>query len=612
MKAKTTLVLLVLVVALGVWIKFYESPGPNTEEAKRRAGNVLNFDKAKLEGISIQNGDDRIELQRADQKWRLQTPIQDQADRALIERLLADLEDWQKDDTITAHEMEQKKISLEEYDLVKPKLRLKLTGKEMPPEIWFGKEAALEGKMYVRFENSKDTFLVRQTVRTDITKKAEEFRDRKLTEITAGQVGRVVLKTPAGEMEMQKQGENWEIVKPLRARGDSQKIGDLIAQVTSARIDQFVADDHGDLQPYGLAEPRGSIALFKTDEKEGQTLQIGTAPEGKEQVYARFAPRAFVYTLPKKIEEVMKKKPADLRDKHLARIDTNNLDRITIEAPDKTKTVLARKEQSWTIANRDNRAANNAEVTRLIDSLTNEEVVRFVEDVASDLPKYGLDHPQLQITLSSFASENTAESGAGEHPFATISFGNADGDVVYARVNEEPFIVAVRRAFVDGIFTNPLQWQELAVFPFKPEEVHRLSVATDHEVVLTRGANNTWTRADGSEPANQTNVQSLVNTLAKLRAVRWVGGATPPQAFDQVQVTINFTTSPDDKTVHKLIVGGPAGEGMWYARVDGRDGVFVLNNPDFNALRLPLEQGAQPAPAAAASPTPTAAVPPGS
>ena len=37
----------------------------------------------------------------------------------------------------------------------------------------------------------------------------------------------------------------------------------------------------------------------------------------------------------------------------------------------------------------------------------------FVADVATELPKYGLDQPQLKVTLSSFASENTAETKAG-------------------------------------------------------------------------------------------------------------------------------------------------------------------------------------------------------
>ena len=135
---------------------------------------------------------------------------------------------------------------------------------------------------------------------------------------------------------------------------------------------------------------------------------------------------------------------------------------------------------------------------------------------------------------------------------------------------------------------------------------------SDKEQALVRGANNEWTRASGSEPINTTNVQSLLNTLTNLRAVRWVAGPPPPQSFDKVQVTVTFTTSPDDKATHKLTVGGPAGEGMWYARLEGRDGIFVMSNPDFNALRLPLtaEPAAPATPAQSPTGTPAASASP--
>lgn len=604
MKTKTTLILLGLVIALGVWIKFYESKGPNTEEAKRRAGNLLNFERDHLEGVEIQNGEETITLRRADGKWRVEAPIQDQADAQAVTKLLADLQNWEKDETISAKEMEAEKGRLAEYDLVKPKLRLKLLGKEMPPEILFGKDAALENRMYVRFADSRETFLVRQTVKKDIEIKPEEFRDRKLTEITTAQVTRVVLKTPAGEMELQKRGDDWEIVKPLRARADNQKIGDLLAQVTSARIEQFIADDRGDLRPYGLAEPRGAITLFTADDEQGRTLQIGAVPEKeKEQVYVRFSARNFVYTLPKKIEGILAFTPADLRDRHLIRLPTDVLDRITIEAPGRAKTVLARNDQNWTIANLEKRPANSAEVTRLLETLKNEQVTKFVEDVASDLPKYGLDQPQLRLTFSSFASDNTAESKAGEEPFANIAFGRTEGDNVFARVGEEPFIVTVRRRLLDEIFPDPVQWQDTSILKFKPEEVHRLTVTTDRVDTLVRGPNEEWTRAGGNEPINKVHLESLLNTLSKLRAVRWVGGEMPAQAFDKIQITAEFSTSPDDKAAHKLIVGGPAGDGMWYARVEGQPGVFVLSNPDFNALRLSLIAEATPAPSPAVAPS---------
>jgi hypothetical protein len=605
MKTKTTVLLLIVAIAVALYIKFYESKGPNTEEAKRQAGNVVNFDRDALEGIVIQNGDDRIELKKEGLKWRIETPFKDQADRGAIDNLINDLDGWQKFDSIPASEIAKNKNVLDEYGLSKGKLKLKLLGKNAPPEIAFGNDAALQGKMYVRAGENGDVVIAAQSVRNDIAKKPEDFRDRKLTDLTTAQVTRALVKTAAGEMELEKKADHWEILKPLRARGDDQKINDLLAQITTAQIQQFVAEDRGDLRPYGLAEPRGSVTLFAVDDKTGQTLQIGGVPEKeKEQVYVRFTARNAVYTLPKKIEEILALKPADLRDRHLVRIDTNILDRITIEAPGKGKTVLARKDENWTIASRNNQPANSGEVTRMLDLIKAEQVTKFVEDVASDLPKYGLDKPQLQMTFSSFASENTPESTAGEHPFATIAFGKVDGDNVYARLGEEPFIVAVRRSLLDNIFSDPLQWQELAVFRFKPDEVHKLTVTTDREYALVRNDKREWTWVKGNEPINSANVQSLLNTLTTLRAVRWAGTTTPAHGLDKPQVTIAFTTSPDDKAMHKLVVGASAGEGMWFARTDEREGTFVISNPDLNALKLPLVAMPSPSPAVSPSGTP--------
>src|SRR2546421_675965 len=538
MKTKTTLLLLIVAIAVALYIKFYESKGPNTEEAKRQAGNVINFERDALEGIVIQNGDDRIELRKQDQKWRLEAPFKDQADRGAVENLIADLDGWQKFDSITTREIAKDKSKLDEYGLSKGKLKLKLLGKSAPPEITFGNDAALQGKMYVQVGDGGDVIIAAQSVRNDIAKKPEDFRDKKLTDLTTAQVVRALVKTAAAEMELEKKAEHWEIGKPLRARADDQKIEELLAL-----------------------------------------------------------------------------KPADLRDRHLVRIDTNILDRITIEAPGKGKTILARKDENWTIASRNNQPANSSEVNRLLDLMKAEQVTKFVEDVASDLPKYGLDKPQLQVTFSSFASENTPESVAGEHPFATIAFGKIDGDNVFARLGDEPFIVAVRRSLLDNIFADPLQWQELAIFRFKPDEVHKLTVTTDREFALVRNENKEWTWVKGTEPINTVNVQSLLNTLTVLRAVRWTGATAPAYGFDKPQATIAFTTSPDDKSAHKLVVGASAGQGMWFARTDEREGSFVISNPDLNAFKLPLVAMPSPSPAVSAStaagtPSPSASASP--
>ena len=597
MNWKTTVVLAAIALGAFVYLRFFELKQPGTEEARREAQNVVNFDRDKIDAIVILNGDEKIELRRRDNRWCLEIPIKDQADSSLIDNLLLDLGNWQKEGTISAKEIDADKSKLTEYGLNKPKLRLKLIGQDKPAPILFGKDAALEGKMYVRFENSKETYLAGQSIKKEIDKKPEELRDRKLTDLITAQVSRVILKTPAGEIELQKKGDRWEVLKPLRAPADDQKIGDLIAQVTASRIQQFVTDDHSDLHAYGLAEPRGAITLFTQENKEGQLLQIGGVPEKeKDQVYVRFAPRGFVYTLPKKIEQILSTKPDDLRDRHLVRIDTNVLDRITIDAPGKGKAVLARKDENWTIASRNNAPANAGEVRRFIDTLQNERVTKFVEDVASNLSKYGLDKPQLQLTFSSFASENTAETKAGEQPFAAVTFGKVDGDNVYARLADEPFVVMVRRSLLDQIPIDPLQWQELSIFKFKPEQIRRLNVSTGNEVALERDDKNQWRSLKESDQINQTNVQSLVNTLSSLRAVRWAGPTVAQQGFDKSQLAITFTTSLDDKASHKLLVGSAAGNGTWFARTEEREGTFIIRDSDLKALKLPLMAVSSPSP----------------
>ncbi|HMJ05902.1 MAG TPA: DUF4340 domain-containing protein, partial [Chthoniobacterales bacterium] len=325
MKTRTTLLLLVLVVALGVWIKFFESKKPNTAESQRQAGNVLNFDRDKLEGIMIQNGDARIALQREKGKWRLTEPVKDQADAAAVDNLISDLESWKKFAIIPGKgDPKIDKSSLAEYGVIQPKLRLKLKLPDGLPEIRFGKDAVLENQMYIRLGDVKDVFIAGQSVRNDISKKPDDFRDRKLTALTTAQVSGAVLKSPAGEIELAKKDGHWSIVKPLQARGDDQKIGDLLAQVTNARIEEFIGDGSGDLHSYGLAEPRGSITIYGADEQKGETLQIGAEVKKKDQVYGHFLPRNGVYALPKKTQDVLNVRPNNLRDLHLARLDTDS------------------------------------------------------------------------------------------------------------------------------------------------------------------------------------------------------------------------------------------------------------------------------------------------
>src|SRR5881396_2703630 len=115
MNWRNTLILAFIALAGFAYFRFFEMKRPSTEEAKRQAQNVVNFDRDKIDGIVIQNGDEKIELRRRDNRWRLETPIKDQADSSLIDNLLSDLGSWQKEGTISAKEIDADRSKLSEY-----------------------------------------------------------------------------------------------------------------------------------------------------------------------------------------------------------------------------------------------------------------------------------------------------------------------------------------------------------------------------------------------------------------------------------------------------------------------------------------------------------------
>ncbi len=610
MKQKNTLLLLLLAAGIYGFIHFYEREQPSTQQAAERAGRVVQFDRDKISKISIRTNDTKIDLEKRDGVWFMEKPVQDRADSMAVAQLFTTAESLKSEEAIPTEKKSGEKDPLREFGLGGPETRLIFTGDKKPVEILFGKDTAVEGKLYVRLDDSKTAHVIGNDLKTQISKKPDEFRDHKLTDVLSTQVSKVVIKTKAGEIEVEKKDTHCSLTKPFKARGNDQKIGDLIAQAANARVDSFVADS-ANLGSLGLQEPRGSVALSIEGGKEHVVLQIGAPLEKeKEKTYVKLSTRSSVLVVPSSLDSLLDTKPNDVRDRNLLRVESDIVDRITIEGSGREKIVLARKEESWVRkVDGQDQAINVAAARKLLGELQNAQVADFVADVATELPKYGLDQPAVKVTLSSYASENTADTNTGEKPIVAVLFGKTEGEAVYAKLDEEPFVVSVPKALLDFVMADALQWQDLAIYKHKAEDLTGLEITREGQptITLERDKDKNWALAKGDGKVNQTNAQSLANTLASLRAVRWAGAPTPEQGLAQPKITVSFKTAGGGG---KLLIGAETPERLSVATAEGLSGTFNLSQPDVSAFQLPLVAAA-PAPATPPVPaTPAPAAPP--
>jgi len=591
MKARNTLILLVLAAGLFCYMRFYETNQPTTQEAVEQSGHVLDLDTGSIDGISITNNETRIELRKRDQQWQMDAPVKDRADDAAVSQLISTADGLQKETSLTP---DSGKVDLRELGLSRPNVTLQFHGQDGLPEILFGKDTAIDGQEYLRLGNSNDVFVVPADLRTQVTKAVDEFREHRLSDVAPTQVMQFDIQTPAGEIEMDKLQDHWVINKPIKARGDDAKISDLLAQTLNTRIASFVSSDQAGAANTALNDPAGTISVTAEGEAKPVQLLLSKAiDKDTGKVYGKLSTRDAALVLPGAVASTLLTKPADVRDRHLIRLDLDTVDRIHILPAGAPEILLARKGEDWTIKSLNDRPANGGAVQTMADALRNQLVSSFVSDVATELPKYGLDHPRLKITFSSYASDNTAETKAGEEPLESVLIGATDGDNVFAKLDDEPFIVSVPKSVIDTIHADPLQWQALSIYQLKPDDIVAMQVTSPGQGPLSLvKAKGQWKPAKGDIAVNSDNIQSIANTLATLRALEWAGPAQPAQGLDKPAVTITFTTA--DQQTHTVTVGAASGD-YWYASALGAQGTFLISHPDHDTLVAPILPTAAPA-----------------
>src|SRR5947209_4554094 len=210
MKPRSTLILLGVGAALFAYIWFVEKNNKTTRETQESAGKVvqLDRDKDKIDSISIRGPETRIELRKKENsQWVMEDPVKDRADSTAVAELLTTVEGLRSDAAIDVDP--KNKQQLKEYGVAESNTKVKFSGGGKTTEIMVGKDAAIEGKCYVYVEGAHKVHAVGNSLKNQLVKKADDYRDRKLAEITTQQVTKAEIKSGAGLIELTKTNNHW-------------------------------------------------------------------------------------------------------------------------------------------------------------------------------------------------------------------------------------------------------------------------------------------------------------------------------------------------------------------------------------------------------------------
>lgn len=444
---KSTLIVLLCAVALG-GAAYYVNQKHTAKEktppsADKPAFHVLASD---IESLTLsrpaQPDTPPIQLDREKGDWEIVKPVETGADQEAVGGITSGLAaalisgtELGTPDRLKAFGLDPAAVSIE--------FAVKGGGKHT---LLLGDKDFTGDSVYALADGGKTVDLLPQTLLVSSDKRLEDLRDRSVLRVQSGDIAQFTLKNPSGEIALAKDSSGWNVTKPAKTAADADTVNELLAGLTTAKMDSVVSEKPEDLGKYGLASP--GLAVTTLDNKGNrQTLIVGK--KDGDTYFARDLSRPMIFRINEDLFKKLSENFQDLRDKTVLHIAEDQIDRIELQNPGGT-TVIYRKEpgkEDWAFAapaSEKGKAAASWKILSPIQDARADEVL----DHASAAVAASLAKPAIEVTLIDKDGKKT-----------TLDVSKPDGAFVYARTSASPVTFKLKKSFYDDLNFTPGQAQ---------------------------------------------------------------------------------------------------------------------------------------------------------
>ena len=174
-----------------------------------RSKKVLTFERAKVQAIEIVNGSGEVRIEKQDDVWMLEKPIQEKADQSSVSGLLSKLEFAEAQQYVSEEAEELKTHGLDSPQVV---VRVRQEGEDRWRALEVG--GRKDEDYLARNPDRAPVFTIREDVFAQLNEQLWNFRDKDVVDLDQDEVTQLVIRRGEEEIALRHEELKWIIEKP--------------------------------------------------------------------------------------------------------------------------------------------------------------------------------------------------------------------------------------------------------------------------------------------------------------------------------------------------------------------------------------------------------------
>jgi hypothetical protein len=342
----------------------------------------------------------------------------------------------------------------------------------------------------------------------------QEAAKGRLWTIEPKDVQALTIKRQGDTLRIKRADNGWEILDPVKARGERGPIDEVVTSLATVRVDREVASNPPKLAEFGLDPAAAEVRLDVNGRSEPLVLLVGAKSPTGAWVYAKEGGKPAVVTLSEITARDVARPVGDFRDKTIVAFDRKNVSAIDVDVDGNRFSVAADEPGKWRIVTPTAYRADGDMVAGFLDKLESGKVKEFVADQPAQSAASGLDKPS-KVTLWLGRDKDRSSK--------TILFGNIDPakQAVYLMREGESGVMLVPQDIWTALPKTVAALRDKVVVPYAYDKATRVALESPRGVVTLEKDGSDW-KITAPEPL-KADSGAVSNLLWKIRDLRATG-----------------------------------------------------------------------------------------